>query len=61
MVFRPLNCHRLSALGALPDSGGEFFDVIEDLTARGHLAEDFPLGVHDGGVIAAECLTDLGQ
>jgi autotransporter-associated beta strand protein len=34
---------------------------IEELTGRRHLAEDFLLGVHDGGVIAAECLTDLRQ
>jgi hypothetical protein len=52
---------RRSALGPLPNPGGEFLDVIEDFTSLGHLGEDFPLGVHDRGVVAAECLPDLRQ
>ncbi len=51
----------LSALGALPDPGGEFLDVVEDLTALGHLVADLAFGVHHGGVIAAEGLPDFGQ
>jgi hypothetical protein len=54
-------CGRRSALGPLPNPGGEFFDVIEDFASLGHLGEDFALGVHDRGVIAAECLPDLRQ
>jgi hypothetical protein len=50
-----------SAFGPLPDACGEFLDVIEDLTPLGHLGQDLSLGVHDRGVVAAECLTDLGQ
>lgn len=50
-----------SALGALPDPGGEFLDVIEDLTALGHLGPNLLLRVHDGGVVSAERLADLGQ
>jgi len=49
-----------SALGALADPGGEFLDVIEDLVPVCHLVENLLLGVHDRGVIAAECLSDLG-
>ena len=51
----------ISALGALPDPGGEFLDVIEHLTAIGHLVEDLFLRVHHRGVIAPEGLADLGQ
>ena len=50
-----------SALGALTDASGEFFDLIEDLTPFGHLAADLLFGVHDRGVIAAEGLADLRQ
>jgi hypothetical protein len=49
-----------SALGALTDASGEFFDVIEDLTPFGHLGQDLSLRVHDGGVVTAERLADLG-
>jgi hypothetical protein len=49
-----------SALGALTDASGEFFDVIEDLTPLGHLGQDLSLRVHDGGVVTAERLADLG-
>jgi hypothetical protein len=49
-----------SALGPLADASGEFFNVIEHLTSLGHLRQDLPLGVHDGGVVTAECLADLG-
>ena|ERR1700730_1078863 len=52
---------RRSALGPLPNPGGEFLDVIEDFASLGHLGEDFALGVHDRGVVAAECLPDLRQ
>lgn len=51
---------RGSALGALPNAGGELLDVIEDLTALGHFGQDLALGVHDRGVVAPECLADLG-
>jgi hypothetical protein len=50
-----------SALGTLPNASGELFDVIEHLTSLGHLGQDFALGVHDRGVVTAECLTDFGQ
>ncbi len=52
---------RRSALGPLPNPGGEFFDVIENFASLGHLGKDLALGVHDGGVVAAECLPDLRQ
>ena len=52
-------CGRRSALGPLPNSGGEFLDVIEDFASLGHLGEDFALRVHDRGVVAAECLANL--
>ena len=52
---------RHSALGSLPNPSGEFLDVIEDFASFGHLGENLALGVHDGGVIAAECLADLRQ
>lgn len=48
-----------SALGALSDPRGEFFDVIEDFTSLGHLRQDFSLRVHDRGVVTAERLADL--
>ena len=51
---------RLSALGALTDPRCELFDVIEDFASLGHLGEDFLLRVHHRGVVAAECLPDLG-
>lgn len=51
---------RGSTLGALPDAGGEFFDLIEDLAAFGHLTANFAFGVHHRGVVAAEGLADLG-
>ena len=54
-------CRFRSALGSLPDPGGELFDLIEDLAAFGHLVADLALGVHHGGVVAAEGLPDLGQ
>ncbi len=38
-----------------------FLDVIEHFAAFGHLAADLLLGVHDGRVVAAERLADLGQ
>ena len=50
-----------SALGPLPDARGEFLDVIEDLAPLGHLGQDLSLRVHHGGVVATECLTDLGK
>ena len=50
-----------SALGALADASGEFFDVIEHLASLGHLGQDFALGVHDGGVVTTEGLPDLGK
>lgn len=53
--------HAVLALGALTDASGEFFDVIKDLTALGHLGQDLALGVHDGCVITAERLADFGQ
>jgi hypothetical protein len=49
------------ALGPLPNPGREFLDVIEHFASLGHLGEDFALGVHDRGVVAAECLSDLRQ
>ena len=49
----------LSALGALTNPGGEFFDVIEDFTALGHFVANLLLRVHDRGVVAAERLADL--
>lgn len=49
-----------SALGALPNPGGEFLDLIEDLASLGHLATDLAFGVHDRGVVTAERLADLG-
>lgn len=49
----------MSALGALTNPGGEFFDVIKDFTALGHFVADLFLRVHDRGVVAAERLTDL--
>lgn len=52
---------RRSALGALPNPGGEFLDVVEDFASLGHFGEDFALGVHDRGVVAAECLPDFRQ
>ena len=52
---------RISALGALADPRRELFDVIEDFASLGHLGEDFLLRVHHRGVVAAECLPDLGQ
>jgi hypothetical protein len=52
---------RISALGALANPRRELFDVIEDLTTLSHLGQDFLLGVHHRGVVAAECLPDLGQ
>lgn len=52
---------RRLTLGPLPNPGGEFLDVIEDFASLGHFGEDFALGVHDGGVVAAECLADLRQ
>jgi hypothetical protein len=52
---------RRSALGTVADPGGELFDVIEDLTALGHLGEDLLLRVHHRGVVPAERLSDLGQ
>jgi hypothetical protein len=52
---------RISALGALANPRRELFDVIEDLAALGHLGEDLLLRVHHRGVVAAECLPDLGQ
>ena len=52
--------HRKSALGPLPDTGGEFLDVIEDFASLGHLGQDLALRVHDRGVITAEGLADLG-
>jgi hypothetical protein len=52
---------RRSALGALANPSSELFDVIEDLTTLGHLGQDFLLGVHHRGVVATECLPDLGQ
>ena len=52
---------RRSALGALPDPGGELFDVIEDLAALGHLSANLLLRVHDRGVVSPERLADLGQ
>jgi hypothetical protein len=48
-----------SALRPLPYPGGEFLDVIEDFASLGHLGEDFALGVHDRGVVAAEGLPDF--
>jgi hypothetical protein len=48
-----------SALRALPNTGGQFLDVIEDLTSFSHFREDLALRVHDCGVVAAECLSDL--
>lgn len=50
-----------SALGALTDASGEFFDVIEDLVAFGHLCANLFFGIHDCRVVATECLADLGQ
>ena len=50
-----------SVLGTLPNTGGEFLDVIEDLASGGHLVEDFLLRVHDGRVVAPEGLADFGQ
>ena len=52
---------RRSALGALPDPGGELFDVIEDLATLGHLSANLLLRVHDRGVVSPERLADLGQ
>lgn len=49
-----------SALGALADAGGEFFDVIEDLATLGHLPANLAVGIHHRGVVAAESLADLG-
>ena len=49
-----------SALGALADSRRELLDVIEHLSALGHLTADLLFRVHDGGVVAAERLPDLG-
>lgn len=51
----------VSVLGALPDTGGEFLDVIEDVAPGCHFGEDFALRVHDGGVVTAEGLTDFRQ
>ncbi len=53
-------CRPKSALGPLTDASGEFFDVIEHLTPFGHLGKYLSLGVHDGGVVTAERLADLG-
>ena len=50
-----------SALGALTDASCEFLDVIEDLTSVGHFGQDLSLRVHDRGVVAPECLADLGK
>lgn len=55
----PESCE--SALGSLTNPGGEFLDVIEDLAAFLHFGQDLALGVHDGGVVATEGLTDLGK
>ena len=52
---------RRSALRPLPNPGGEFLDMIEDFAPFGHLGENFALGIHDRGVVAAECLPDLRQ
>jgi hypothetical protein len=52
---------RISALGALANPRRELFDVIEDFAPLGHLGQDLLLRVHHRGVIAAECLPDLGQ
>lgn len=51
---------RQSALGALPDAGGQFFDLVEDLATFGHVLADLAVGVHDRGVVTAESLADLG-
>jgi hypothetical protein len=58
-VFRNLGGR--SALRALPNASGEFFDVIEDLPPLGHLRQNLLLRVHHGGVVAPERLPDLGQ
>jgi hypothetical protein len=50
---------RRSALGALANPGGEFFDVIEDFASLGHFRKDLLLRVHHGGVVAPERLADL--
>ena len=50
-----------SALGALADARGQFFDVVENFAALGHLGANLLLRVHHCGVIAAESLADLGQ
>lgn len=48
------------SLGLLADAGGQFLDMIEDLTPLGHFGTDLLRGVHDGGVIPAERLPDSG-
>lgn len=52
---------RVSALGALADTCGEFLDVVEDFAPLCHLGANLLLCVHDRGVVASEGLTDLGQ
>jgi hypothetical protein len=57
---KSISSGRESALGPLPDTSGEFLDVIEDLASLGHFGQDLALGVHDRGVITPEGLADLG-
>jgi len=61
-VFWRLWClSRRSALGPLPNAGGEFLDVVEDFASFGHFREDLLLRVHHGCVVAAEGLPDLRE
>ena len=50
-----------SALGPLADSGGQFLDLIEDVTALSHFAANLAFCVDHCGVVTAEGLADFRQ